>query len=166
MGGERLGWDIASLHQALAYRFATLADHFASVHADEGTVWLFDEERQALKPVWNSGPNAIAFVGQHWQPLSVGLVSLVFMTGQALCENRVYWHSGQDPTLDHALGLLTCSMIIVPLCVRGETCGVVSCVKLKRADSLEPDPPPFTAADLGRITEVVQGLGCGLDVNA
>jgi hypothetical protein len=144
---------------------ALLVEEFAAAGADEGTIWLIDEARRALTPVWNSGPHAEAFVGRHSQPLSVGLVSLVFMTGQALCENRVYWHAGQDPTLDHSLGLLTCSMIVVPLCIRGEACGVVSCVKLKRADSEEPDPPPFTAADLARITGAVQRLGCEMDRN-
>jgi hypothetical protein len=138
-----------------------LAEAIASVFADEGTVWLLDEARQALVPVWNSGPDAAAFVGKHVQPLSVGLVSLVFVTGQALCENQVYWHAGQDPTLDHALGVLTCSMIVVPLRVGGEMRGVVSCVKLRRADSNEPDPPPFTAADLAAVGEAVQALGAG-----
>lgn len=146
--------------------FSPLRARFRRISADEGTIWLLDEARQALVPVWNSGPDADAFVGKHLQPLSVGLVSLVFVTGQALCENQVYWHAGQDPTLDHSLGVLTCSMIVVPLRVGGETRGVVSCVKLKRSDANEPDPPPFTAEDLAAMGEAVLALGAGWENTA
>ena len=127
------------------------------VAADEGTVWQLDEAGEALSPVWNSGPRAAEFVGKHRQPLSAGLISLVCVTGQALCENAVYRHVGQDATLDRTLGVLTCAMIAVPWRRDGEVCGVVSCVKLKPSPET-PDPSPFTPGDLARVVEVVRHL--------
>jgi len=142
---------------------ATLAGAFASAGADEGTLWLLDEAQTALIPVWNSGPRAEQFVGRHRQPLDAGLISLVCVTGQALCENAVYQNAAQDPTLDRSLGLLTCAMIAVPLHFRAAMRGVVSCVKLKPARDAGPDPAPFSGADLAAITAAVEALGQTLD---
>ncbi len=130
---------------------ASLAAAFSRCSADEGTLWLLDEEGSALVPVWNSGPHADRFVGRHRQPLRFGLISLVCVSGQALCENDVYRNAGQDPALDQTLGVLTCAMIAVPLLLRGEPCGVISCVKLKPAGNAGPDPAPFQAEDLAVI---------------
>jgi hypothetical protein len=137
---------------------------FAEIGASEGTLWLLDETRQALVPVWNSGPHAADFVGKHRQPVEAGLIGLVCATEQAICENAVYRHAGQDPTLDRTLGLLTCAMIAVPFRIRGELRGIVSCVKLKKADSTEPDPPPFTSEDLAAVTAAVQEMEVRLEV--
>jgi hypothetical protein len=137
---------------------------FAEIKADEGTLWLLNPSSQSLEPVWNSGPYASRFVGQHSQPLDVGLVSIVFVTEQCLCENEVYRNADQDPTLDRKLSLLTCSMIAVPFRFRGATRGVVSCVRLKAADSPEPDPAPFSASDLIRVTKVTGDLSASLEL--
>ncbi len=147
----------------LAGQERRLQEVFAGVSASEGTIWLLDEARQALVPVWNSGPHAADFVGKHRQPVESGLIGLVCATEQAICENAVYRHAGQDPTLDRTLGLLTCAMIAVPFRIQGELRGVVSCVKLKKADSTEPDPPPFTPADLAAVTSAVRRMEGGLD---
>ena len=133
-----------------------LGGRFAAIGASEGTIWMLDEEAFSLVPIWNSGPDAKKFVARYRQPLVDGLVSLVCVTGQPLCENKVYQHASQDPRLDRKLGLLTCSMIAVPFDVAEETCGVVSCVKLKKAYSVDPDPSPFTAADLSEMVETVR----------
>lgn len=140
-----------------------LCEVFAVVGADEGTLWLLDEAQTALVPVWNSGPNAHRIVNHHRQPLNAGLVSLVCVTGQAICENGIYRNAGQDPTLDRHLGLLTCAMIAVPLHFRRAERGVVSCVKLKPATPSAPDPAPFSAADLARVTAAVRDLERQMD---
>lgn len=129
---------------------------FLETRADEGTLWLLDPSLEALIPVWNSGANAAHFVGHYRQPLQTGLISLVCVSGQALCENSVYQNAGQDPTLDRQLGVLTCSMIAVPLKFRGEIRGVISCVKLKPANTNTPDPEGFTPEDLVRIGEAAR----------
>lgn len=136
---------------------AAISGVLAEVGADEGTVWQLDEAGETLIPVWNSGPRAAEFVGKHRQPLSAGLISLVCVTGQALCENEVYRHTGQDSTLDRTLGVLTCAMIAVPWLRDGEIRGVVSCVKLKTSPGA-PDPAPFTAGDLARMVEAARHL--------
>jgi hypothetical protein len=129
---------------------------FADVHADEGTIWLLDEKQEALVPVWSSGPYGERFVGIHRQPLTAGLMSLICVTEQAICENAVYQNAQQDPTLDRRLGVLTCAMIAVPLRFRDAIHGGVSCVRLKPANASAPEPPPFSTADLALVTDAVR----------
>ena len=92
-----------------------LTKAFSAVGADEGTIWLLDEKEEALVPVWSSGPYGERFIGAHRQPLTAGLMSLICVTEQGICENAVYQNAQQDPTLDRRLGVLTCAMIAVPL---------------------------------------------------
>jgi hypothetical protein len=129
---------------------------FDSVGADEGTIWLLDEKEEALVPVWSSGPYGERFVGIHRQPLTAGLMSLICVTEQAICENSVYQNAQQDPTLDRRLGVLTCAMIAVPLRFRDAIHGGVSCVRLKPANASAPEPPPFSTADLALVTDAVR----------
>lgn len=129
---------------------------FADVHADEGTIWLLDEKQEALVPVWSSGPYGERFVGIHRQPLTAGLMSLICVTEQAICENAVYQNAQQDPTLDRRLGVLTCAMIAVPLRFCDAIHGGVSCVRVKAANASAPEPPPFSTADLALVTEAVR----------
>jgi len=133
-----------------------LRDIFEFVGASEGTLWLLDNERQTLVPIWNSGPRAQELVGRHIQPLNAGLISLVCVSEQAICENGVYRNAGQDGTVDRKLGVLTCSMIAAPVRVRGAIVGVVSCVRLKPAEGDHPDPPPFGMEDLERVLAAVR----------
>ncbi len=144
--------DPASFSKSLQILFGTISAH-------EGTLWLLNDRMECLVPAWNSGPNANAFVGNFRQPLTSGLISLVCITGQAICENEVYQHAGQDPRLDQQLGVKTCSMIAVPVLVDGEVKGIVSCVRLKPAEKDVPDPLPFSADDLRAVMDVVESLG-------
>jgi hypothetical protein len=133
-----------------------LRNAFEAVGADEGTIWLLDENQEALVPVWSSGPYGERFVGLHRQPLTAGLMSLICVTEQALCENAVYQNAQQDPTLDRRLGVLTCAMIAVPLRFRDAIHGGVSCVRLKSMEAGAPEPPPFSATDLAVVTDAVR----------
>jgi hypothetical protein len=129
---------------------------FATVGADEGTIWLLDEKQEALVPVWSSGVYGERFVGIHRQPLTAGIMSLICVTEQALCENSVYQNAQQDPTLDRRLGVLTCAMIAVPLRFSDAVHGGVSCVRLKPLDTTAPEPPPFSPGDLAVVTDAVR----------
>jgi hypothetical protein len=133
-----------------------LTKAFSAVGADEGTIWLLDEKEEALVPVWSSGPYGERFIGAHRQPLTAGLMSLICVTEQGICENAVYQNAQQDPTLDRRLGVLTCAMIAVPLRFADAVHGGISCVRLKPVDSGAPEPPPFSAADLAVVTEAVR----------
>jgi hypothetical protein len=123
----------------------------AEAGAHEGTVWLADRARQELVGVYNTGANAerIAGAERHRQPLSRGLISMVYRSEQPFCENDVHHHQAQDRALDRKLGLLTCAMIAVPLYFAQEIRGVISCVQLKPADAPPADDPPgFTTESL------------------
>ncbi len=139
-----------------------LAASFSAVRADEGTLWLLDEAQRMLVPVWNSGTTGSRFVGRHCQPLDSGLISLVCVSEQGLCENSVYENRNQDRTLDGYLEKVTCAMIAVPLRFHGATQGVVSCVRLKSSLSL-PDPESFSSRDLSIIEEALHRLQHHID---
>jgi len=136
---------------------------FSSVGADEGTIWLLNDAKDALVPRYNSGERAREFVGKYRQPLTHGFVSIVFHTEQPLSENGVYRSARHDKTLDLKLGLHTCSMIAVPFVFCGELRGVISCVQVKPAAGDEPDPPGFTDEDLGRVQLIASAVGRLID---
>ena len=123
-----------------------------SIGANEGTVWLLNDEGRALMPAYNNGPKAVEWVGRHVQPLDRGIVSTVFITQQGICENYVYQSVAHDPTVMNKLRVVTSHMVAVPLYFGAETRGVVSAVKLRPDGATGAgDPPPFD-------TEAVQGL--------
>jgi transcriptional regulator with GAF, ATPase, and Fis domain len=123
-------------------------DCIQRVSADEGTVWMLDESHQYLVPRFNSGPNAEQIVGAFRQPLQTGMIGMVVQTEMPICENDVHHNDRQDKSLDQQLGLKTCAMLAVPLVFASQLRGVISCVKLKPADSTAADPPGFSHADL------------------
>ncbi len=121
-----------------------LRDGFARANAAEGTVWLLDQKRENLVPVFNTGPNAGEFVGNFRQPLKAGIVSMVAISEQSFCENRVWENAEQDKTLDEKLNVRTYAMAVVPLYYGTDLRGVVSCVQLftegeNRPEGFTPD---------------------------
>ncbi len=130
---------------------ALLVEGIERVGADEGTVWLLDEEKSALIPRFNSGPNAKQFVGSFLQPLSSGMISMVVAMEQPICENDVYQNQLQDRTLDQQLTLQTCAMLAVPFYFASDLRGVISCVQLKPTEATEADPPGFSADHLHQL---------------
>ncbi len=127
-----------------------LSNGFTRAGADEGTVWIADQKQRELIPVFNSGPKAADFVANFRQPLDRGVVSMVFHSGQPLCENEVTKNSTHDHTIDDAMHQVTAAMIAVPLFFANHPRGVVSCVKLGKGD--------FEASDLGEIQHAVMVL--------
>lgn len=122
-----------SLHQA-----------FRSAHGDEGTLWLLDETGRHLVATHNSGPDREKIEGFS-QPLGSGLISMVFETEQAFSENDIQQNAIQDKRLDRRVGKETAALIAVPFIVRGEMCGVISCVQLS---GVEREQYGFTGMDL------------------
>src|SRR5690348_11054245 len=82
---------------------------FTGAGAHEGTLWLADRAQEHLIGVYNTGPDA-HLVRTFRQPLSAGLISLVFQSEQPFCENDVYRQVQQDKTIDRKLGKVTCAM--------------------------------------------------------
>jgi hypothetical protein len=134
---------------------------FEEAGAHEGTLWLVDVTGEFLVPVFNTGPHASAMVGKFKQPLSAGLISMVFATEQSFMENEVSRNAQQSKLLDNKLQLQTHAMIAVPFHLLNICRGVVSCVQLKTTGA--SDPPGFrpehlagvqaTAALLSRLVE-------------
>jgi transcriptional regulator with GAF, ATPase, and Fis domain len=127
---------------------AAFIEGLSQAGAHEGTIWLLDATRNSLVPRFNNGPNAADFVGHFRQSVQTGMISMVVATEQPICENEVHKNAQQDPTLDRKLGLITCSMLAVPLYFASELRGVISAVRLKRAKSTAPDPEGFSPDDL------------------
>jgi hypothetical protein len=147
-----------------------LADGFDRAGAHEGTLWWAQDE--SLVPAFNTGPHAQRMVGQFRQPLSSGLICMVFSTEQPFIENAVHRNARQSKLLDELLQVQTWALMAVPLVVAGAARGVVSCVQLKPGADEPPDPPGFgpeqlsvlarTAAVTGRLIEyklLSQALG-------
>jgi len=107
-----------------------LLDGFRAAGADEGTVWIANPGARELIPVLNSGPDEGSFLRQFRQPLDRGVISMVFLSGQAFCENDVSGNSTHDRTIDTALSQVTAAMIAIPLFFANRPRGVVSCVRL------------------------------------
>jgi hypothetical protein len=107
-----------------------LKETFARIGADEGSIWLLDQEKQHLVVAYNSGPNTAKIVGFK-QPLSKGIVSLVVASEHPFVENNVYENIKQDKALDEKLKKLTYAMVAVPLYFLSEVRGVISCVQLQ-----------------------------------
>jgi hypothetical protein len=135
-----------------------LADAVAAIGADEGTIWLVDAGEEHLVPVYNTGPSARQLVGGFEEPLTRGLVSLVYKNGHPIADNSVDQDSEHDRSLDDSLGLRTVAMIAVPFYVARRLRGVISCVQLKPAGSAEGDSVGFTPQHLQRIEWVAAVL--------
>src|SRR5689334_22294167 len=88
----------------------TLERGFAEAEAHEGTVWLLDQSGEFLVPALNSGPDAARLVGQFKQPLSAGLICMVFSSEQPFLENEVWKNSKQSKLLDSLLQVQTAAM--------------------------------------------------------
>jgi GAF domain len=124
---------------------------FTETGAHEGTVWLLDPAGEHLVPAHNTGPNAAQLVGRFKQPLSSGLICMVFASEQPFLENDVGKNAAQSKLLDSQLQVQTCAMIAVPFYFLRACRGVVSCVQLKRLNSSEPDPTGFRPEHLARV---------------
>lgn len=106
-----------------------LQEAFARIGADEGSIWLLDQEKQHLVVAYNSGPNSEKIMGFK-QPVTKGIVSLVVASEHAFVENQVYKNAKHSATLDKKLQKTTYAMVAVPFYFLNEVRGVISCVQL------------------------------------
>lgn len=150
-----------------------------AIHADEGSVWLTPDGGRTLTPCWNNGPQAASFVGRFQMSAQEGLTGLAFTSGFASSESEVCFNQMQNRTLDDSLGVFTWAMLAVPLRLSGQTCGVITAVRLiqrvdlpglkniprSRADfppGFEP-PPSFSVEDLAAMETTAGVLGRLID---
>jgi hypothetical protein len=113
------------LDRAMTQLFDGVVDQ---VGATEGSIWLLEQENLTI--AYNTNPKSQQLVGKFKQPLSSGLLSMVFSSEQSFIENEVFKNNQQDKTLDSMLRVRTYAMIAVPFYFLQECRGVASCVQL------------------------------------
>jgi hypothetical protein len=134
-----------------------LQDSFQRIEADEGSIWLLDQQKENLIAAYNSGSRSKDIVGFSL-PVTRGIISLVVASEHPFVENNVYKNDKQDKALDKKLGKLTYAMIAVPFYFLNEVRGVISCVQLQdfemkddKVVPTEPTPPGFHPPELNAI---------------
>lgn len=116
--------------------------------AEHAALWLAGED--SLSAAVGIGPLAEGFIGCYEQPLDKGIISMVFASGQGLCENAIASNPSHSRRLDEHLGIVTDAMIVVPVAALGRMVGVISVVRARPQGS-EETPKVFLAADLEEI---------------
>lgn len=119
--GEWEGWPPAG-------SFDLLEDAVKSAGADEGALWLVDDVKRELRPCLSVGGHADVFLNEIRQPLSSGLISMVFFTENSIFEAEVGRRSEYCPDVDSRLGLKTKAMIAMPVFFAQRCRGVFSAV--------------------------------------
>ena len=137
-----------------------LQESFERIKADEGSIWLLDQQKEHLIAAFNSGARSKDIVGFKL-PVTRGIISLVVASEHPFVENNVYKNDKQDKALDKKLGKLTYAMIAVPLYFLNEVRGVISCVQLQdftmqddKVVPTEPTPPGFRPPELNTIQTI------------
>lgn len=162
-----------SLVEGLPVRL--LAQALKAIGADEGSVWLAQDEGRKLVPVWNNGPDAASFVGCFELPSHQGLTGMAYTSGQAACESEVCFHQQQNRELDRSLKVLTWTLMAIPLRFAGGTQGIVTAVRLIRLGDLPglaqipassadflagyAPPPSFSMEELAALETATAALG-------
>lgn len=123
-------------------------------------LWLAGET--TLAAVLGTGPHAEHFVGHYEQALERGIISLVFASGQPLCENAIASNPDHSRILDTQLGITSDAMIAVPIIALGEIAGVLTCVHTRPAGSADPESR-FRAKDLAEFEFAAACVGRILD---
>ena len=137
-----------------------LKESFERIEADEGSIWLLDQEKQHLIATYNSGSRSKDIVGFKL-PVTRGIISMVVASEHPFVENNVYKNDKQDKALDKKLGKVTYAMVAVPLYFLNEVRGVISCVQLQdftmkddKVIPTPPTPPGFGPAELDTVQTI------------
>ncbi|MBK1831530.1 GAF domain-containing protein [Verrucomicrobiaceae bacterium R5-34] len=119
------------------------------VHCSDCALWLAGNDH--LHPLLGHGPHSSRFIGDYRHPLSEGLISMVFASGQPFCENNIQANPQHSSRLDQQLGIQTDAMIVVPVISAGEMAGVITCVHTSQIDSPAENSQAFTSADMDEL---------------
>ena len=103
---------------------------FKNIGACEGSLWWHYSGTDYLEVCYNSGPNPERLVKVVKQPLSEGIISLVFHTGEPAYTNKANQNPEHSKRIDEALEQQTSRMLACPLFLGGEVVGVISAVVL------------------------------------
>lgn len=136
-----------------------IRDTFERVRADEGSVWLADEESGELVIAFNTGKIGQDLSNTVRQPLSEGLISMVYATEQGFLESNVQENEAHSKQVDQMLAQKTISLMAVPFYIRDTLCGVLSCVQLESFHQDERNIAGFDSQDLRRLANLSIILG-------
>ena len=112
--------------------FDLLREAVRFVGADEGALWLVDDLTRELRPCFSVGSHVGIFLRELRQPLSEGLISMVFFTENSICESDVGARKEYSPLVDLRLGAKTRAMIAIPVFFAQRCRGVFSTVLFER----------------------------------
>lgn len=119
-----------------AVGFDLLRDAVIAADADQGALWLVDDLKRDLRPCFSIGEHAELFLSQIRQPLSTGLISMVFFTEDSICEAEVGRRSEYCPDVDSRLGAKTKAMIAIPVFFAQRCRGVFSAVLFEASSKI------------------------------
>jgi hypothetical protein len=105
-----------------------MSDALIAVDADQGALWLVDDLKRELRPCFSIGGHSEFFLREIRQPLSSGLISMVFFTEDSICEAEVGRRSEYCSDVDSRLGAKTKAMIAIPVFFAQRCRGVFSAV--------------------------------------
>jgi phage tail protein X len=127
---------------------------FATVTGADG-VTLWRAEDGALVAIAN--PLEPSMVGQR-QPLDRGLISRVYLTGQAILEQMLQENPGHDRSIDTSMGTRGTAMMAAPLeAGEGDDGGVISAVLLEHHQG----PADFSLHGLEQLAALARTLSSG-----
>ncbi len=127
--GEWDGWPCQS-------GFGVLRDAVVASGADQGALWLVDDWKHELRPCFSSAADSDRFLQEIRQPLSSGLISMVFFTEDAICESHVASRSELCWDIDSRLGAGTQAMVAIPIFFAQRCRGIFSAVIFSSVASL------------------------------
>jgi len=110
------------------------------INAHEGTIWVADQARKNLIPVFNSGESAKEIVFEFKQPIHQGIISMVYATEMPFLEQDISGNSQHDKTLDRRLNFETQCMAVAPLYFASEIRGVISVVNFEQKEPEQTMP--------------------------
>jgi hypothetical protein len=143
--GEWSGWPCAGGYDAMS-------DALIAAEADQGVLWLVDDKKHELRPCFSIGEHSEFFLREIRQPLSSGLISMVFFTEDAICEAEVGRRSEYCPDVDSRLGAKTQAMIAIPVFFAQRCRGVFSAVLLE-ASSKTKHKEAFLHSDFEKLSQ-------------
>jgi len=132
---------------------ALMRDFATATGADGVTLWRAEED--ALVAIAN--PLEPSIVGLR-QPLDRGLISRVYLTGQAILEQMLQENPVHDRSIDSSMGTRGTAMMAAPLeADEGDDGGVVSAVLLEHHQG----PADFSLQGLEQLTALARALSSG-----
>jgi hypothetical protein len=165
--GEWSGWPSAG-------GFDLLRDALTATDADDGALWLVDDVKRELRPCFSIGQYSKILLNEIRQPLTSGLISMVFFTEDSICEAQVGSRSEHSPDVDSRLGAKTKAMVAIPVFFAQRCRGVFSAV-LFEVSSKVPHKEAFLHSDFETLAQAAtlwgelmdsQLAGVGIQVGA